>query len=172
MKPLPTICTWSPEAIGLTAGLTPVGFISGTYPTANLALYIPFRLQEPISITKLFSVNGAVVSGNIDVGIYSVDGTRLVSSGSTAQAGTDVCQAFDIADTLLVPGDFYLAVAMNNATGTLFRGAPAAPGAQLLRLAGVFRQTSAFPLPATASFATPTVSYTPAIGLLWGRTIL
>jgi hypothetical protein len=54
-------------------------------------------------------LNGATASGNMDVGIYDYAGTRLVSSGSTAQSGTSAFQDFDITDTLLGPGIFYLA---------------------------------------------------------------
>ena len=54
-----------------------------------------------------------IPNDNIDVGIYSADGTRIVSAGSTAQSGTEIAQNFAIADTLIGPGDFYLAMVMN-----------------------------------------------------------
>lgn len=169
MMPLPTITPFSQESVISTAAFGLNNFASGAYTAANLALYIPFRLQHPIVVTKLFSSNGATASGNIDVGIYSADFTRVVSSGSTAQSGTDLNQLFDIADTLLGVGDFYLAVAMNNNTGTLYRTTSTF---NILRVAGMLRQTSAFPLPAVATPVALTASYTPMFGLLWGRTTM
>ena len=162
--PLVTMHTHSPQAIG-TELATAAGKLStaasAVYPTANLALFIPFWLGTSHTAVQLFCWNGATVSGNIDVGIYAADGTKLVSSGSTAQAGVNVLQAFDIADTVLGPGNYYLAVAMDNTTGTLFR----------LNIAnrtvsgfGCLQQASAFALPAVATFAAYTTSYQPVIG--------
>lgn len=152
-------------------GVAAAGFssvASAAYPTANKAIYVPFRLSAPIVAVKLFSHNGATVSGNIDVGIYDEQGTRLVSSGSIAQAGTSVLQEFDIADTSLSPGLFYLAVALDNTTATLFRSTPSAI---FLRCNGVAEQTSAFALPATATFAAMSSAYLPFVGLS-ARTLL
>lgn len=136
---------------------------STTYPAANTALYFPFWLASPIVAVQLWAFNGATASGNIDLGLYAADGTRLVSIGSTAQATTSDLQSFDITDTELGPGLFYLAVAMDNTTGTLFR---ANMSAALGRSIGAFEQTSAFALPATATFATFTpTGFVPVIGL-------
>lgn len=141
-----------------TGGSTPS---SGAFPAANDALFMPLILQQATLVKRLFSMNGATVSGNIDVGIYSEDGARIVSSGSVAQAGTTDLQFFDITDLMLGPGRYYLAVAMDNATGTLIR---ATAGLVRLQAIGMAKQASAFPLPATATFATVTATYLPIIG--------
>jgi hypothetical protein len=134
---------------------------STTYPTANLAIYMPFRLPTPTLIAQLFCSNGTAVSGNVDVGIYDEAGTRLVSSGSTAQAGTSTNQAFNITDMTIGPGLFYLAVAMDNTTGTLFATTASALN---LKFMGFAQEASAFPLPATATFATNAGTFMPIIG--------
>ena len=141
---------------------------SAVYVAANRAIFFPFRIPHPLLVVKLFAANGTVVSGNIDVGIYDVAGTRLVSSGSTLQAGISAIQEFNIADTLLGPGLFYLAVAMDNVTGTLFRGSSGGTAPvplELLVTQGMAQQATAFPLPATATFAQVAQDYIPVIGL-------
>jgi hypothetical protein len=166
-----TIHPWSVYSVGIDLAAVSqtlrVG-ASAVYPTANLAIYVPFSLGVPITAVQMFIYNGATVSGNVDVGLYAADGTRLVSMGSTAQAGTSVLQAFDITDTPLGPGNYYLACAVDNTTATLFRLAPTAR--QIAGL-GCFTQVTAFPLPAVATFATYASAYLPVFGLST-RTVL
>lgn len=149
----------------------PIYFISGgvvfastTYPTANLAIYIPFVIDEPLTVQRLFWANGTVASGNVDIGVYSVDGTRLVSSGSTAQSGPNAHQSVDVTDTLLGRGVYYIGVSMDNTTGTLFRRNAAANDNKIV---GCAQEASAFPLPATATFATITTGFFPLVGVLF-----
>ena len=156
-----TVHTYGPLSIGLEIGGSLVGTASATYPAASTAIFVPFSLPAPLTAAQLFTYNGATASGNIDVGLYAADGTRLVSSGSTAQAGTNTLQAFDITDTELGPGNYYLAIALDNTTGTLFRTVPAA---RYLAGVGCFQQASAFALPATATFATMAQVYLPVFG--------
>jgi len=162
-----TIHPWSVESIGgkffNQGGTSFIAAASLAYPAANDALFVPFYLPKPIVIVTLFAHNGATVSGNIDMGIYDVAGVRLVSIGSTAQAGANGVQFFNITDTHVGPGHFYLAVAMNNTTGTLFRGT--AGSTIRIQPMGMAKQATAFALPATATFATVTADYVPLMGL-------
>ncbi len=167
IEPLVTIHTYSQEAIGNSiaacAGTAFTATASAAYPTANLALFIPFKVFKRITAVQMFVYNGATVSGNIDVGIYDKNGVRLISAGSTAQAGTNALQAFNITDTPFGPGTFYLAVALDNTTGTLFRGTLVVniqPGTL-----GMAQMATAFALPATATFAQIAGNYIPLIGL-------
>lgn len=163
------VLTMTPSHVGaMGLELTSAGSLataiaaSVAYPTANLAFFHSIWVPTPCTIVQMFAYNGATVSGNIDVGLYAMDGTRLVSSGSTAQAGTNVLQAFDVTDTTIGPGEYYLAIAMDNTTGTLFRFAP---GIRLIRPLGCLSQASAFALPATATFAALSGgSYVPIYG--------
>lgn len=159
----PSLHTFSDNSVGtliasVVGGSTPA---SAVYPAANDALFFPFFLVEPIRVKRLFVVNGATVSGNIDVGIYDAVGTRIISAGSTAQSGTSALQLFDVTDTIFSPGRYYWAVAMDNTTGTLFRANLTAVVAQHF---GAAKQASGFALPASATLATPTAGYTPVIG--------
>lgn len=149
-------------------GSTGADLGSAVWTAANRAIFVPFRLTRAKPVTKLFAHNGATASGNLDIGIYTIDGTRIVSTGSVAQSGTNVCQVIDITDTLLGDGDYYLALAMDGTTGTVFR---AAPQATRLRTAGVLQQASAFPLPATATFAAVASAFLPFFGALVDRVV-
>ena len=165
-----TVHPWVIGSIGLdlpTGGRMNVA-ASAVWTASNRAIYIPVWLSAPIVAVQLFAYNGSAVSGNIDVGLYAGDGTRLVSSGSTAQSGTSALQAFNITDTELGPGLCYLAVALDNTTGTVFR---VAGNTELQRGLGLFMQETAFPLPATATFAAISVNAIPVVGLST-RTVL
>lgn len=150
------------QAIVTIGNLAVSNALSAAWPAANTALYIPFYLPGPILVVKLFSLNGAAVSGNIDMGIYDEKGTRMVSAGSTVQTGTSTIQEFDVTDTIIGPGLFYLAVALDNATGTLFR---ASLGSTYLKAMGMQQQATAFPLPATATFASVSNANIPCVAL-------
>ena len=161
LGPGPTITPWHPESIGAREGMNPT---SAVWPSANRAIFIPFRLWHPITARLLFVHNGAAVNGNLDVGLYDPDGNRLVSSGSTAQAGINVIQTLNIADTQLGPGWFYMAMAMDNIVGAVLRRAPSISIGKLLGLA---MQDAAFPLPNPAAIIAlnTAAAYYPFIGL-------
>lgn len=148
---------------------------SASFPTANLALFYPFYLNQTIVVTKLFAINGSSASNNIDIGIYNDDGVRIVSTGSTARSGTTAIQSFDITDTTIGPGRFFFAIAQNGGVGSYFAANSSATVAQAwAKMAGIYQQTSAFPLPANATFATyaQTNFYVPFIGLVIAPTTI
>lgn len=171
VPPLVTIHPWSAESLGpalaALAGLNRQQSASGAWPAANTAIFIPFSLTELMTALKItYLINAA--SGNVDAGIYSLGGTRIVSKGSTAAAGSGVWTTLDITDTILGPGTYYLAFAADNGTITLFRGrASTVPSA----LIGVAEMASAFPLPATVTLATPSADYFPDV-MLTGRSLI
>jgi len=141
-------------------------FASIAWPTGNLAMYYPFRIPYAVTVTGIQILNGASVSGNVDVGIYSAEGTRIASSGSTAQAGASSIQTIALTSTILAPGQYYIALAFDNSTGTTAITALAT--FQFARAYGVLKQATAFPLPATAVFAactTTTDRQIPMIGV-------
>lgn len=148
---------------GATSGLV-FAIASGAFPTANKVLYVPIRIPRPIIIQQLYTSNGATASGNIDVGVYSVDGTKIVSSGSVAQSGTNQKQLFNVTDTLIGRGVFYMGLTLSNTTGTFFRNAGALA---LLRTIGLLTETpGGFGLPANATFGAYVDAYYPICGIL------
>lgn len=143
---------------------TVIGVTSNTdaaWPSANAAIFMPVRFTESTRIVNAGVNNGSAVSGNFDVGVYTTDGVRIVSSGSTAHSGTGAVQIVELADTLVGPGVYYLAVAMDNTTGQFSRVSLAS--ATFGKVIGLAEMASAFPLPSTATLATSTLNYIPGI---------
>lgn len=163
-----TIAASSLESIGpmlASMGLNQNAAV--TWPAANRAIFVPFLVYQPVVVVKLFTIVGTS-SGNIDVGIYDTGANRLVSAGSTAMAGTNTIQIFDVTDTTLNPGSYYFAVALDNNSGSLQAAAPAVAVASAI---GVLSQSTAFALPATATFAAAQDACAPAVGLTARTTV-
>ncbi len=116
---------------------------------ANLAVYVPFSLPFYYPAARIYWCNGGTASGNVDVGIYSQGGTRMYSSGSTAQSGTSQLQYVDFTDMILSPGKYYMGVVCSAATANLMYGSSAVAAAGLA-LAGCLEEAlGATTLPAT-----------------------
>ena len=135
---------------------SPRSTTGGAYPTANVAQFYPIIVRAPFTARSFTWRNGAAVSGNVDMGIYTSTGTRLVSTGSTAQSGTSVLQTATCTATLIQPGDYYLGFACDNTTSTFGR---VAIGAIPTRSQGIVQMAAAFPLPASATFAVSALNY-------------
>lgn len=165
LPPPPALYPGYLDAIGGGGGaVTLASFASAAWPAANRAIFLPFAVAVPSTAVQLYCLNGATASGNVDMGIYDPSGTRLVSIGSTAQSGTNVLQLFDITDTVLGPGAFYLGIALDGTTGTMFR-ANIGPGST--RAFGVVQMASAFALPAAATYAAAASGYIPFCGIVF-----
>ncbi len=118
----------------------------------------------------MFVFNGGTASGNVDVGIYDAFGNKMVTMGTTAQAGTSALQTFDITDTTLNPGNYYMACAMDGTTGTALRYTLGS--LQVVRATGVLSQSTAFALPTTtATFAAAQDNYIPLMGVTSRATV-
>ncbi len=163
-RPVPPILsTVSHESIGLLVNIVAgTSLSSQTFAVANEAIYIPFMLSRPTVATSLWSANGTNASQTRDLGIYSFDGKKIISTGSTAGSGTSTLQVSSITATTLGAGQYYFAIASSGTTNTFIGMAGTTNNTQLL---GVYQQTSAFPLPATATFASITTGHIPVIGL-------
>lgn len=139
------------------------GVSSNTWPTANKAIYVPFRLSAPFTFNSISTPLGTS-SGNLDLGVYAADGTRITSKGSTAAVAN--VNTLSVSSTTIGPGLFYLAMAADNTTLAVYGyklTATAATG--LIRAVGVCEQTTAFALPSTATFAAFTGTLIPIIGI-------
>lgn len=152
-----------PSGGHILAALETTGTTSGVV-TQNQAWYVPFVVYRPYVARKMWVTNGSgTINGNIDMGIYTSSGSRLVSMGNTAQATVNFQQTLDITDTVLLPGMYYMAFSSSSATGTFWRYSVTAP---LLTAVGLHLQGSANPLPSTASFGTNTTNTVlPAFGI-------
>lgn len=143
---------------------------SATWPTANLAILFPIRVPVQQPVSQIFWLNGAAVSGNVDAGIYTMDGTRIYSTGSTAQSGISSIQTVSFTEITLGPASYYLALSVNNTTATIQR-ITATLGAFVPQVIGLAEVASSFALPATLTLASATNNYIPAVGIASGYTI-
>lgn len=132
---------------------------SAVWPAANRAIYVPVIVETTVTAYQM----GIIVTtqnGNVDVGIYDEKFARLVSMGSTA-VGAAGFQAFDIADTVLTPGVYYLAMCCSSATASFPRTTVLA---EHLRANGVQQQAvGAVTLPDPMVPANPASAYMPAL---------
>lgn len=168
LPPLPNLL--SAGIYGAGGGQSRGGGASAAWPVANSAIFVPIRLPKKRTVQAFGFFNGGTLSGNLDVGVYTLGGKRLVSIGSTAQAGANVVQKVTLGTPFVLPaGAYYLAMALDNATGTNFRSAPAA-GLEYLKQIGLCEMAAAFPLPATATLAALTSNYEPCGGLFFRST--
>jgi hypothetical protein len=150
-------------ATGLS-GVNVTASASAAWPSANLAIFVPWQLARRVTVYKLATGAGATAAGNFDIGIYDAGGNRIVSSGSTAK-GSSVEHVIDIADTKIGPGLYYLAMSANGTNNYVLltpSGTSPVP-LQKVRLYGVLNMATAFVLPATATFAAATNGVVPNI---------
>lgn len=161
---LANVCPFSPFNGGIAeSSVTPA---SATGNATNEALYFPFVVTTPATFTRGFWYNGSAPAGNVCVGIYSEAQSRLATTGSVAAAGASVVQtaAFS-ASVALDPGVYYMAFELSAGAG-LNQVVAYSNGLQKGKLTGLYRQAvGAFPLPATAAFATWTSQVIPIIGV-------
>lgn len=132
--------------------------------TANKAYYVPIRFPASVTVRRMWYCVGATGgTNNIQLGIYTEAGSQLVATASTLVGTAANLVHLDVTDTTLAPGSYYLAVALNGITATILRWAP---NIATLRLTGQLEQATAFPLPATATFVTPSATVVvPYIGI-------
>lgn len=137
---------------------------SAVWPLANLAIFMPFELETPFLVSKLWWANGATVAGNVDCGVYTRDGTKLVSTGSTAQATSNAVQSVAVTSILLLPDSYYFALSASNVGGAFYQ--PTTSVSAQLASMGIAEQAAAVPLPATFTLATTTRTRFPICGML------
>ena len=144
--------------------------VAAAWPAANRVIYVPFTLSVPFTVKQMGWVNGTVnAAANIDLGVYDISKTKLVSTGSTAMSGANQIQIVDVTDTVLVPGYYWAGMVVSTVTtATFFRTAIAA---LLLNACGLQQEASGVPLPGTATFANPASAYCPRF-ILWGNTVI
>jgi hypothetical protein len=135
-----------------------------TWPAANRAIYVPFELNQAQTLANVI-IQVGTSSGNLDVGIYRLDQSKVVSKGSTPMGGTGV-QTIPLSQALAA-GFYILGINVDNTSAALFGAtAPGVTTGGLLEQLG-FRQQAvgAVTLPGPATFAVPTSAYFPLVVL-------
>lgn len=159
----PLMLSIGKESLGVTIGSTAnILLASAAWATANQARYVPFWVPEPLTIVKLLAYNGATAGGNTDIGLYDAAGNEVVGTAAALQAGTTAWQEFDITDTPIRPGLYFIGLLNTTTTGTYYAWATK----ELGRAAGVYSQAvGAGNLPATATFAALDAAVVPLVGM-------
>lgn len=135
------------------------------WPSANRAIYWPFYLRSYAVFSKFWVCHGSPVTGNIDMGVFAEDGTKLVSTGSTAAAGsTFTIQDIDVTDFALSMGMYYFGISSSSASTNLYCATWVTT--VNMRIMGFAQEASALPLPSTMTPANPASAYIPQAGLL------
>lgn len=163
-KEITSASKWSAFQAATAAGVVTATPASTNWPSANLTIYVPFAIPFDFNVRRVFWINGASTTGNADLGVYTRAGGKLFSTGATSRTGTSVVQYTSLSTPfMLSPGDYYMALSATSGSGAFIRFAPSILSD--LRLVGLLQQTSANPLPATATYAALGQSYWPLFGL-------
>lgn len=142
------------------AGIITTQPSGGSYsPGANVAVYMPFNVTSTTTIKRLWFI-GDNGTGNVDVGVYAADGTKMVTTGAVANAAGIVVT--DVGDTALVAGQYYLAISASSGSSNL--RVSVTTGLDSL---GLLTEASAHVLPASATLTTKQTSpFLPLFGFL------
>lgn len=135
-------------------GDVPAGYdvFSAAATVQNKRVYIPVLIPERVLVQGMGWLNGATINGNVDASVYDVSGNLLIDTGSTAQSGATAIQTVNVTDTELLPGNYFLSLVSDSATGTFSVINMATRAGELL---GCFEQAAAFTAPNPATFAAP-----------------
>lgn len=117
---LPIISTCGWESCGDAFVTLTSAQASTAWGTANQVRFVPFYITSPIVVVKLLAHNGSTANGNSDIGIFDTAGNRIVAGANPTQAGTSQWQEFDITDTPLNPGMYYVGLKNSGTTGTYY----------------------------------------------------
>lgn len=162
----PVISSISLEAAGgiAIANYSPNVPASTVHPATNRAIFVPFSITGRYPVTKVWWTNGATISGNVDVGVYSDDGALILHAGTTAQATANVIQSVTLATAVVLnPASYYMALEASSATATFFAGVTVA---RALTLVGLAQQAvGSMPLPNSFTLAAPASAYLPIFGI-------
>jgi hypothetical protein len=167
--PNPTDYPIGPKAAITTAGIETQyagivwnfagsGLLTTAWPAANLGIILPMMLPEPFLVAVIAGENGATLGSNIDVTWWNRDlTTKLVTTGSVAQAGASAMQTVNVTDTTIPAGESFITFVASGTAG-LFRTL-ALSTARNPQMAGIRQFSGAVPVgasvtPAQASTAT------------------
>lgn len=151
------------NSVGLSLGTA----TSVTWNSANKAQFYPVWISKSTLWLRAFYHTGAALSGNFDIGIYSYQGQRLWSQGTTLQSGGVINTIRDLSintgsGVRLEPGLHFMALVLSDTTGTVFARTPSP---QIYAGTGVLSQAlGSNVLPATATFAVASSGMAPVFG--------
>jgi hypothetical protein len=144
-------------------GIATVSPASAAWSAANRALFVPFRVTEVVVAYQMLFGCGTTGGGNADLGIYNSEYDRLVRASAARSASSEVI--VNITDTLLLPGMYFMAMAVDGTTNIV---SYAGTNAEICHLLGVRMQESAYTLPDPMVPVRTTATQVPYMGI-WLR---
>lgn len=140
---------------------------SAAWPSAGLALYIPFYVMAPGLARGIFWQNGTAVAGNVECAIYDEDGNKYASSGLIAASGTSAPQYTAFASPVqLSTGRYYIALVASSASQQFLSWGTSAAATNVNRMLGIVEQAGlGSGLPASWTPVTSARSYLPICGI-------
>ena len=137
------------------------------WPTANKAFFRRIFLPFDVVVSKIFWINGTAVAGNVDAGIFEdVSYIKIASTGSTAQATANSVQSVTLTNSVKLKAGSYLLGVSTDTTTNCRIGYFSTFNTPFSSILGCYEETTAFPLPATATPVAQTASFLfPAIGM-------
>lgn len=142
----------------LNFGLTPQ-FANGGWTANNRAIYMPVTIPQRFTVARFCSPNGNP-AGNSDMGLYDWMGTRLLSTGTVARAGTNVVQYFGVTDQSFSAGRYYIALVLSTTSGSIY--AAVADQQSYMQIAGVLQEdlgSTVLPVTMTPAIYASTVAW-------------
>lgn len=137
---------------------------SAVWPTANKAFYYPVIIPAPIVVQRMWVATGATGgTNNRSLGIYTEAGVQIAVTANTLAGTANQVQFITIGPLTLGPGAYYLGISQNGTSAAVFRNA-ASIGATSVTT-GIVEQVTAYPLPATATFADLSAGFLPIFGI-------
>lgn len=133
-------------------GMTPLGngsYGAGAWPLAKRIHYYPFRLPSTQFFDALYCLNGGTQAGFIDLGIYTEDFIKIISSGSVANSGASTPQFTVLSFPPLPRGRYYIALSSDTTSAT-FQRVSVQAGA-IGAVGGYMETPGTFGLPAVAT---------------------
>jgi len=145
---------------------------STAWPSAGLALYIPFYVSAPGLAQGIFWQNGTAVAGNVECALYDEYGNKIATTGLIAASGTSAPQFTAFASPVqLTCGRYYIALVASSASQQFLAWGASAAATNVNRMLGVLEQAGlGSGLPATWTPVTSARSYLPLCGVTFGPT--
>jgi len=152
------------------APLVASGFttVSGSWPSANDPVAVPFTINEAIVVTHLGWRNGSGAGSNHDIGIYDLAWNRLVSAGSSGAGTSSLWNFIDVTDTAIPAGRYYLVKVIDTTTANRMRYWNTPSSLVVTTMCGLKESaTNQFPLPSSLADMTDPITQTrvPILGM-------
>lgn len=119
-----------------------------------LAVYLPFVLPVDYTVERLFWINGSVLAGDADIGLYDEGLAAIWRAGQTARAGASDPQYVTPASPIeLVAGErYWLGFSCAGTSGAIYGFGPST--AHMTQMGALHRQNAdQLPLPANLDLA-------------------